>query len=119
MGKSTQWAERVLWSFGATSDDGQTPGFQAALLADKSGNLYGTTTEGGANACPQNGKPGCGAVFELSPPYGKSTQWSERVLYSFAGGPMTVPVSYRQPHCRQGGQSLRHHLYSTGRTMQG
>jgi uncharacterized repeat protein (TIGR03803 family) len=78
-GKSSTWSERVLYSFGATSDDGQNPGIQAALIADKWGNLYGTTAHGGAD--------GFGTVFELNPPSGKSKAWSERVLYSFAGSP--------------------------------
>jgi uncharacterized repeat protein (TIGR03803 family) len=77
-GKSKSWSERVLYNFGATSDDGVFP--EASLIADKSGNLYGTTVEGGANSgCDE----GCGTAFELSPPYGKSMQWSERVLWSF------------------------------------
>jgi len=45
------------------------------LLLDKSGNLYGTTTAGGAYRQ--------GEVFELSPnPKGS---WTEQVLYSFQG----------------------------------
>jgi len=82
--KSTQWRERVLWSFGATGD-GAVPA--AGLIADKWGNLYGTTTTGGAHSCALSEfGSGCGTVFELSPPVGKSTQWRERVLWSFAGG---------------------------------
>jgi uncharacterized repeat protein (TIGR03803 family) len=76
-GKSMLWTESVLWNFGATSDDGQFP--EAALLADKWGNLYGTTYTGGANCAPF----GCGTVFELSPPTAKSTRWSESVLWNF------------------------------------
>jgi uncharacterized repeat protein (TIGR03803 family) len=78
VGKQAQWSERVLWSFGATSDDGESP--QATLIADKWGNLYGTTEGGGAN-CVSFGS--CGTAFEVSPPVGKSTQWTERVLWSF------------------------------------
>ena len=74
-GKSTQWSESVLWSFGATSDDGVFP--VAGLIADRWGNLYGTTEDGGANGSD------AGTAFELSPPTGKSTQWSESVLWSF------------------------------------
>ena len=40
-------SESVLWSFGATSDDGVNS--RAGLIADKWGNLYGTTTSGGSN----------------------------------------------------------------------
>jgi deoxyxylulose-5-phosphate synthase len=38
-------SESVLWSFGATSDDGQKP--FAGMIADKWGNLYSTTKFGG------------------------------------------------------------------------
>ena len=90
-GQQTQWRERVLWSFGA-SGDGEEP--QAGLLADKWGNLYGTTTEGGANAIPGPLGPIGGTVFELSPPAGQQTQWRERVLWSFgASGDGLVPVA--------------------------
>ncbi len=78
--QQTQWRERVLWSFGATSDDGQFP--EAGLIADKRGNLYGTTRSAGAN-CPSYYPYGCGTVFELSPPPDQETQWHERVLWSF------------------------------------
>jgi uncharacterized repeat protein (TIGR03803 family) len=49
------------------------------LIADKRGHLYGTTDAGGANCPPY----GCGTAFELTPPTGKQTQWSESVLWSF------------------------------------
>jgi uncharacterized repeat protein (TIGR03803 family) len=81
VGEQTQWSARVLWSFAGGPDDGANP--IAGLILDQRGNLYGTTVGGGANCSPF----GCGAVFELSPPYGNSTQWRERLLYSFAGGP--------------------------------
>jgi uncharacterized repeat protein (TIGR03803 family) len=65
------WTEKVLYSFGQTSTDGIVPA--AGLIFDARGNLYGTTTLGGAN--------GKGTVFELSPASGGS--WTEKVLYSF------------------------------------
>jgi len=62
-------SERVLSRFAGAPDDGDGPG--AALVADKWGNLYGTTTAGGANSCPQfTFGPGCGTVFELGLPLG-------------------------------------------------
>ena len=57
--------------------DGANPG--GTLIHDAEGNLYGTTSVGGANQmCPQQG--GCGTVFKLNP------QGSLTVLYSFLGG---------------------------------
>ncbi|MGH6801463.1 MAG: hypothetical protein ACRECZ_08625, partial [Methylocella sp.] len=50
--------ETVLHSF--SFSDGSTP--QAGLIADSSGNLYGTTFFGGASGC-QSGI-GCGVVFK-------------------------------------------------------
>jgi uncharacterized repeat protein (TIGR03803 family) len=89
-GQQAQWREKVLWSFGV-DDDGQYP--LAGLFADKWGNLFGTTTFGGANSC--SGVIGCGTVFELSPPAGQQSQWRERVLWSFAatGGDGQYPYA--------------------------
>jgi uncharacterized repeat protein (TIGR03803 family) len=65
--------ETVLYSFSGGTD-GRYP--VAGLVRDATGNLYGTTTEGGnTNSC----QDGCGVVFKLDPA-GKQT-----VLYSFNG----------------------------------
>ena len=64
--------EKVLHTFSAGTD-GSYP--VAALIADQSGNLYGTTRYGGAN--------GQGTVFEL---INSNGVWNETILYSFAGG---------------------------------
>jgi uncharacterized repeat protein (TIGR03803 family) len=93
--QQTQWSERVLWSFGEAGD-GFAPA--AGLLADGRGNLYGTTSLGGASSCNlfQGSFPvGCGTIFEISPPAGQQTQWSERVLWSFgaSGGDGVQPVA--------------------------
>jgi hypothetical protein len=74
-------SEALVWSFGLTADDGQTP---IAVIADKWGNLFGTTVQGGTNVC-QNGI-GCGTVFELTPPNGRRTDWTENVLWNFGSG---------------------------------
>ena len=71
--------EQALYSFQGGSDGAQP---FAAMIADKSGNLYGTTNAGGSGG---NCVSGCGTVFELSPPKGGSA-WTESVLYSFQGG---------------------------------
>jgi uncharacterized repeat protein (TIGR03803 family) len=61
--------ETVLHSF-AGGSDGANP--QSGLAIDRQGNLYGTTTDGGAG--------GLGTVFKLAP------DGTETVLHSFAGG---------------------------------
>lgn len=69
------WKQTVLHTF-AGGADGQAPG--APLLLGKGGVLYGTTSGGGSHSL--------GTVFELMPPQPGQTQWSEAILYSFAGG---------------------------------
>jgi uncharacterized repeat protein (TIGR03803 family) len=68
-GAHAQATYTVLYSFGPLPD-GEEP--SGTLVRDKSGNLYGTTTIGGAY--------NLGTVFTLTPS-GKET-----VLYSFSGG---------------------------------
>jgi uncharacterized repeat protein (TIGR03803 family) len=66
------WTETVLHSFGG-SPDGASP--LSELIIDQQGNLYGTTSAGGAN--------GWGAIFRLKP---SGSGWSEDLLYSFTNG---------------------------------
>lgn len=72
------WTERVLHNFG-NGVDGASP--WAGLIIDATGNLYGTTHDGGTY--------GVGTVFELTPTGGGG--WTEKVLHSFnftdGGGP--------------------------------
>jgi uncharacterized repeat protein (TIGR03803 family) len=72
----TQWTETVLYSFGGGTD-GSHP--NASLIFDSGGGLYGTTRSGG-------GVSNAGTVFKLTPPAPGQSQWTETVLYSFAGG---------------------------------
>jgi uncharacterized repeat protein (TIGR03803 family) len=79
---SFAWAktsEKVLFSFNQTN--GSTP--DAGLVADKQGNLYGTTFDGGTH--------GDGSVFELSPT--KDGGWTQAVLHNFDGSDGAGPVS--------------------------
>ncbi len=71
------WTETVLHSFGGPGDGYLAYG---GLTLDAAGNLYGTTSAGGANTCFGLG---CGIVFELS--FGASG-WTEEILYNFKGG---------------------------------
>jgi uncharacterized repeat protein (TIGR03803 family) len=72
------WSESVLYNFCAGSNsecqDGADPTSQLTFDAD--GNLYGTTSLGGANVGHVVG----GTVFELSP---TANEWSLTTLYSF------------------------------------
>ncbi len=68
----------VLYSFKGGSDGS---GLRGGLIADSSGNLYGTTTSGGAPGC--FGGIGCGTVFKLTP------GGTETVLHTFTGVPAT------------------------------
>ena len=67
------WAETVLHDFGGEGDAAQP---ECNLVFDRQGNLYGTTTAGGAYG-------NSGTVFKLSP---SSGGWTETILHSFQGG---------------------------------
>ena len=67
-----RWKLTTLYAFKGAPDAASPYG---GLVADKSGNLYGTTYYGGAS--------GVGTVFELKR---RSHGYRERVLYSFKGG---------------------------------
>jgi uncharacterized repeat protein (TIGR03803 family) len=69
----------VLYSFQNGNDSSQP---LSGLIADKAGNLYGTTSGLGGLPCPEP----CGNVFELSPPSDKNGAWKFSVLYDFTGG---------------------------------
>jgi len=69
--------ENVIYDFLPPADQGASQP-QSSLIADSAGNLYGTTQGGGGS--------GFGSVFELIPPTGTG-QWTQKILYSFAGTP--------------------------------
>jgi len=64
---SCPWVETTLYGFTGSSDGGKPVG---DLALDQSGNIYGTTFEGGN---------GYGVVYELSPSGGG---WRETILYA-------------------------------------
>lgn len=69
------WSEKVLYSFKGGSDGASS---LANLVFDTAGNLYGTTSEGGAGCS-------CGVIFKLaSDGHGN---WSESIPHRFQGSP--------------------------------
>jgi hypothetical protein len=72
------WHETVIHSFTGGKDGGLPNGY---LTVDASGNVYGTTAQGGQlQSC---GGVGCGVAFEFSPtPVG----WTGTLLHTFTGG---------------------------------
>ena len=56
----------------------------AGLVIDGSGNLYGTTWNGGTPTCPYLS---CGAVYKLAPPVKKGRAWKMTPLQLFGGAP--------------------------------
>jgi uncharacterized repeat protein (TIGR03803 family) len=69
------WTERVLYSFRG-GGDGQNS--ISTLVRDAAGNLYGTTSEGGAGCS-------CGTIFKLAP--GANGTWTESVVHRFHNTP--------------------------------
>ena len=74
------WTETVLYTFCSLTNcaDGSDP-YNAGVVLDSQGNLYGTTKGGG-----QCG--GCGVVYELSPPSGGGAPWTETIIFAFQEG---------------------------------
>jgi len=67
----TAWTANIVHTFGVFATDGNYPS-SYSLIVDSAGNLYGTTSHGGAF--------GAGTVFKLMP---SSGGWTEKVLFSF------------------------------------
>jgi uncharacterized repeat protein (TIGR03803 family) len=67
------WRESVLYSFCSRTNCGDGAQPSAGLVFDLAGNLYGTTSGGGAH--------GFGTLFQLVP--NADGSWRESVLYSF------------------------------------
>jgi uncharacterized repeat protein (TIGR03803 family) len=81
---STGWKINYPHNFKAVPD-GQYP--TAGVILDGEGNLYGTTSQGGASsACA------CGTVFRLKSSNG-GTRWTEATMKSFDGAPGSGPMA--------------------------
>jgi uncharacterized repeat protein (TIGR03803 family) len=77
----TTGKETLLYRF-TGPPDGAIP--RAGLVLDAAGNLYGTTSQGGAGSCiilsgGETDNLGCGSIFKLDP------NGNETVLFSFSG----------------------------------
>jgi uncharacterized repeat protein (TIGR03803 family) len=79
-----QWSENILFPFGPDPYNGAEP--EAGVTFDKSGNLYGTTAEGGSH---DHG--GAGAAYKLSP--NSQLPWTETVLVRFTQAKGGAPLS--------------------------
>lgn len=102
------WNNTILYSFcmnfsQAGCLDGAFP--KAGLIFDAKGNLYGTTSNGGGQACPLDGR-GCGTVFELSPPAVQGAPWTETLLYAFC-------ATEADDQCLDGGEPVSQLTFDT------
>jgi uncharacterized repeat protein (TIGR03803 family) len=70
---------KVLHSFSRNGKDGVQP--RAGLIFDASGNLYGTTYQGGTGLCSSTTATGCGTVFRFSPKGGGG--WTYKIVHNF------------------------------------
>jgi len=74
-----KWKESILYSFLGGGSDGEDP-WQPPVF-DSSGNLWGTTQQGGVAQYCLN----CGVIYELVPQGGG--KWSESIVYNFGSQP--------------------------------
>jgi uncharacterized repeat protein (TIGR03803 family) len=72
-------SETVLAAFSSANFSGAVP--TGGVIMDARGNLYGTTSSGGApGGCSDFAPPGCGTVFQIAP------DGTLTIIYSFSGG---------------------------------
>jgi len=75
----------LLHGFAGAPNDGAIPA--AGLVADATGNHYGTTAFGGLTNCGALGEVGCGTLFKLD------SSGGETVLHKFAGADGAFPAA--------------------------
>lgn len=111
--------ETTLHIFTGYSKDGGVGqgGVFGGFVADKAGNLYGTTPYGGSSSfCVQQGQlTGCGTVFQLVPPQQAGGLWTQNIIYSF------LPHNTGDGYQPTGGLAIdaNGNLYGTTRDGQG
>lgn len=86
-GSGQPWTETLLYSFSGHNPDGAHPYGNMGLNA--SGDLFGTTSSGGANVdtCNSDAYNGCGSIFEVKPPAQQGGKWTKSNLTVFPGSP--------------------------------
>jgi uncharacterized repeat protein (TIGR03803 family) len=120
-----KWNETVLHNFVNDGMDGHYP--LSSLVIDASGNLYGTTEDGGTGSCTGESHQGCGTVFELSPTGGG--QWTETILHNFdlpkldgiypLAGLITDPLGDLYGTTQKGGQAGKGSVFELSPTGAG
>jgi len=70
------WTESILHDFDFGTDGGN-PSYSSILFYK--GSIYGTTAQGGTSKA--------GIVWELTPPSGGGTPWTETIVHTFTGAP--------------------------------
>jgi|HubBroStandDraft_1064217.scaffolds.fasta_scaffold00451_20 uncharacterized repeat protein (TIGR03803 family) len=78
------WTESLLYTFLGGSDGGSP---ESPVILGANGVLYGSTFWGGTpTACAIGEYPqGCGTIYQVAPPTGSETTWTETVLHTFTG----------------------------------
>jgi uncharacterized repeat protein (TIGR03803 family) len=96
------WTESVIYTFTGGSDGGSP---ESPVIIGPSGVLYGNTFWGGTpTICPEGGYPqGCGTVYQLAPPTGGGTTWTQTVLHTFTGHTPDGAHPYRNMILNAGG----------------
>ncbi|MGA2740350.1 MAG: choice-of-anchor tandem repeat GloVer-containing protein [Bryobacteraceae bacterium] len=81
------WSFSVIYNFTGANGDGAQP--LAGVIVGEDGTIYGTAHRQGtaSPACPGSKQwpPGCGMVFQLTPPTTAGGAWTETVLHDFTG----------------------------------